>query len=195
MRERKKRATREALSWEALRLAAERGIENVLVEDIAAAAGVSPRTFNNYFASKYEAIVWRELDRMVRIGDILRERPPDEPFWQSIEHAVLAIYSGDGTATPPDASWTDAVRELVSSPLLTAEFLKADAAMTRALAEAIADRLGMDVDRDMYPRVVAGSVGAVCSVAQEQWMNADPPVALGPLVREALGYLIQGGEP
>ncbi|HEY5017289.1 MAG TPA: helix-turn-helix domain-containing protein, partial [Streptosporangiaceae bacterium] len=56
LRERKKLATRQALGAAAMRLAIERGLENVLVEDIAAAADVSPRTFNNYFASKYEAI-------------------------------------------------------------------------------------------------------------------------------------------
>nr|WP_225954082.1 TetR family transcriptional regulator [Kibdelosporangium phytohabitans] len=195
MRERKKRATQEALSWAALRLAVERGVDNVLVEDIAADAGVSPRTFNNYFASKYEAIVWRELDRMVRIGDILRERPLDEPFWQSVEHAVLAIYGDDDATTPPDVKWTQGVRDLVNSASLRAEYLKADAAMARALAEAIAERLGRDVDKDMYPRVIAGTVGVACSAAQEQWMSADPPVPLGPLIREALGYLKREGEP
>ena len=56
LRERKKAETRAALSWAAIRLTVERGFENVKVEDIAAAAGVSPRTFNNYFASKGEAI-------------------------------------------------------------------------------------------------------------------------------------------
>ena len=40
----------------ALRLAVERGLENVTVEDITAEAGVSLRTFGNYFSSKYEAI-------------------------------------------------------------------------------------------------------------------------------------------
>jgi hypothetical protein len=56
LRERKKIATRQALGLAAMRLAIERGLDNVLVEDIAEAAGVSTRTFNNYFASKYEAI-------------------------------------------------------------------------------------------------------------------------------------------
>ncbi len=76
LRERKKLATRHALSTAAMRLAIERGLDNVLVEDIAEAAGVSARTFNNYFASKYEAICALQQDRATRIGDALRCRPP-----------------------------------------------------------------------------------------------------------------------
>ena len=52
MRERKKLATRKALSAAALRLAREHGPQNVRVDDIAEAAGVSPRTYNNYFSSR-----------------------------------------------------------------------------------------------------------------------------------------------
>jgi len=196
LRERKKQATRAALSWAALKLAVQRGVENVLVEDVAAEAGVSPRTFNNYFSSKYEAIVWRELDRMVKIGDLLRERPPQEPFWDAITAAVLGVYGTDDENTP-DKSWTDGVRAMVTSPLLVGEMLKIHSKMERALAEAIAERIGVDVDKDMYPRIVAGAVGAACGVAQQQWINADPPVSLGPLMRTALGHLthLQGGEP
>src|SRR5450755_813395 len=87
LRERKKQQTREALSWAALRLAVERGLANVLVEDIAAEAGVSPRTYNNYFSSKAEAITWRHLDRARRTADLLRARPADEPLWESITNA------------------------------------------------------------------------------------------------------------
>ena len=54
-RERKKQATREALADAAWKLATEVGPERVRVDEIAAAAGVSPRTFNNYFASREEA--------------------------------------------------------------------------------------------------------------------------------------------
>src|ERR1700712_4520395 len=57
LRERKKRATREALQGAALRLALEHGPDNVRVEDIAQAAGVSSRTYNNYFSSREQAIV------------------------------------------------------------------------------------------------------------------------------------------
>lgn len=56
LRERKKLATKQALALAAMKLAVQRGLENVRVEDIADAANVSRRTFTNYFASKEEAI-------------------------------------------------------------------------------------------------------------------------------------------
>src|SRR5215469_14662241 len=88
LRERKKVATRHALGVAAMRLAIERGLDNVLVEDIAESAGVSARTFNNYFASKHEAICALGFDRAMRIGAALRERPFSEPIWTAITNAV-----------------------------------------------------------------------------------------------------------
>jgi AcrR family transcriptional regulator len=64
----------------ALRLAVERGLENVTVEDMTAEAGVSLRTFGNYFSSKYEAICAIGTDRARRIGATLLARPAGEPL-------------------------------------------------------------------------------------------------------------------
>ena len=76
MRERKKLATREALSAAALRLALEHGPQNVRVDDIAEAAGVSPRTYNNYFSSREQAIVvGLAAERGARVAAALRARP------------------------------------------------------------------------------------------------------------------------
>jgi AcrR family transcriptional regulator len=199
LRERKKQATREALSWAALQLAVERGVENVLVEDIAAAADVSPRTFNNYFSSKYEAIAWRQLNRAMRVGDLLRARPEAEPLWDGITEAFLAVYQADmpeGERQPPPG-WVEGVRRMTSNPQMLGEVLKGYAAVQDELASAIADRLGVDLAQDMYPQIVAAAVMAASQVAQTRWIAADPPVPFGPLLRTAIRQLteMQGERP
>jgi len=193
LRERKKQQTREALSWAALRLAIDRGLGNVLVEDIAAEAGVSPRTFNNYFSSKAEAITWRHINRARRTADLLRAEPPGEPLWESITRAVVA-QAGDERATP-DPEWTAGVRLMLSEPELQAEFLKAGVAAERECAAVVAMRTGTDADRDLYPWLVAAAISAAIRVANEQWLRADPPVPLRPLLRDALSQLAAGLPP
>ncbi|MFQ6392581.1 alpha/beta fold hydrolase [Nocardia sp. KC 131] len=186
LRERKKMATREALGFAALRLAVELGLEDVLVEDIATAAGVSTRTFNNYFASKYEAICAIAVDRARRIADGLRERPSTESLWPAIIHAVLTEFRD---AETPDPAWTKGVRLITGAPALQGEYLKAQNVIQEALAEAIAERTDRDLDADMFPRIMAGAISAALHVAITRWVDADPPVAALPVIREALQQL------
>lgn len=65
----------------------------------------------------------------------------------------------------------------------------------RRIAVVLAERTGTDVERDMYPRLVASAVGSAISVATEQWLRADPPVPLKPLMHEALRQLAAGLPP
>ena len=190
LRERKKIATRQALGVAATRLAADRGLENVLVEDIAEAVGVSARTFNNYFASKYEAICALAFDRAMRIGAALRDRPADEPLWDAIVAAVMSEY---GTADRAlDEDWMAGVRLVSSTPALRGEYLKVQAMTQYSLAEAIALRLGFRPGPNMFPRILAASVTAAVQAAMEHWLHADPPIALGPVVRRSLRQLADG---
>lgn len=187
LRERKKLATRQALGIAAMRLAVERGLDNVLVEEISAAAGVSSRTFNNYFASKYEAICALAMDRGRQIGTALRQRPADEPLGDAIMHAVLQQYAA--ADQPPDKDWIDGVRLVIQSPVLQGEYLKSQYLTQRLLAEVIAERTGADLQADFFPAVMAGAVTTATQVAMERWLLADPPTALAPLIRQALGAL------
>jgi AcrR family transcriptional regulator len=190
LRERKKIATRQALSVAALRLAVDRGLENVLVEDIAEAAGVSARTFNNYFASKYEAICALGFDRAMRIGAALRERPADEPLWDAIRHAVMSEYGSANTAL--DEEWMAGIRMVTSTPALRGEYLKVQATIQYSLADAIAVRMGSGPELGMFPRMLAAAVTAAVQAAMERWLHADPPTALGPVIRRGLQQLADG---
>jgi len=187
LRERKKAATRRSLGIAAMRLAIQRGLDNVLVEEIAAEAGVSARTFNNYFASKHEAICALAMERSQRIGAELRNRPAGEPLMEAITNAVIEPYAA-GTQVP-DKEWIDGVRLVIKSPALQGEYLKTHYAAQRMLAAAIADRTGSDLEADMFPAVLAGAVTAAIQVAHERWLHADPPVAVVPLIKQALGAL------
>ena len=190
LRERKKAATRHALGVAAMRLAMERGLDNVLVEDIAEAAGVSARTFNNYFASKYEAICALGFDRAMRIGMTLSQRPAGEPIWQAITNAVMSEY---GTADRAlDEEWMAGVRLVTSTPALRGEYLKVQAMTQYSLAEAIAVRLGANPAATMFPRILAAAVTAAIEAGMDRWLHSDPPVPLAPLVRRALRQLADG---
>ncbi len=191
LRQRKKLATRRALGVAAMRQAVERGLDNVTVEDIADAAGVSARTFNNYFASKYEAICALPMDRGRLVGWALSQRPADEPLLDAVTAAMLEPY---GTAEQaPDREWIAGVRLVIQSPLLQGEYLRTLHATQQALATAIADRLDLDLNADMFPAVLAGAVVSAAQVAMERWLHADPPTALVPLMKQALGQLRTAG--
>jgi AcrR family transcriptional regulator len=196
LRERKKQATRHALALAALRLTVERGFDGVLVEDIAGEVGVSPRTFNNYFASKAEAICALAVDRAQRVGEALRGRPAGEPLWDAITAALLAEFGGSSVPEHvPDRMWIDGLRLVLTTPAMQGEYLRGQAAMQQALSAAITERLGDRLPDDLLPDVIGGAVAAACDVATHRWLWADPPVPLTPLLRRALTHLTELGSP
>jgi AcrR family transcriptional regulator len=177
LRERKKRATREALRAAALRLALERGPEHVRVDDIAEAAGVSPRTYNNYFASREQAIVAAvTAERELRVAAAVAARPAEVGLAEVVIDAVVAQY------TDPGDDARDALLLVTTTPALRAAYVDAAAMLEGPLAEAIAERRpGLD---RLTAQVLAAGVGAAARVALRAWVQppAAPPPAAGLLV-------------
>jgi len=188
LRERKRRETRAALSLAALRLCVQRGWENVTVDDIAAAANVSPRTFRNYFSTKAEAVAAGHLERLLRIADELRARPAGEPMWTAIANAVAAQFQPPPTKSEATADvnrWVERIRFVLTEPAIQGEVLKASAAAQVALAEAIAERSGSRRADDLYPQVTAAVVTAIIGTVMNRWLRGGPSGPILPLLRKA----------
>src|SRR6187402_1002299 len=99
LRERKKRANREAIAAAARALFAERGYDAVTVAEVAVAADVSEKTVFNHFATKEDlAFAGREEGIARRVADIPR-RPagtPVLPASRALTTAVIDDYVARG---------------------------------------------------------------------------------------------------
>ncbi|SEH03190.1 DNA-binding transcriptional regulator, AcrR family [Nonomuraea solani] len=165
MREQKKQATREALRAAALRLALERGPDNVRVDDIAEAAGVSPRTYNNYFSSREQAIVAAVTgEREARVAAAVAGRADGAGLAGAVIEAIVEQY------TAPAEPARDALLLITTRPALRDAYVEAASAIEHPLTEAIADRAG----DPLTARVLAASVAAAVRVALGQWLRATP---------------------
>jgi AcrR family transcriptional regulator len=190
LRERKKLDTRKALSDAALALAFENGLENVTREDIAERAGVSLRTFSNYFTGKYDAIAYRQTERVRRSLAVFRDRPTDEPLWAAIVTAVLEPLESDGVGgTLPTLLELAEARKVLLAPEARMSISKG---AVGDWVEAVAARTGLDPHRDMYPRLVVGVIGAVVEAAADAYVNADPPVHVTTLLRQGFANVATG---
>lgn len=183
LRERKKLATRAALSWAALSIAVEHGLENVLVEDIAAMANVSPRTFNNYFSSKEEAICAISTDRIAGIVAAFRARPAEEPLWDALTAAMLTPYD---LPTDPPRDFVARSQLVLRHPSLQAETMRAQLTVQEALTAEVAARLGVDPEHDIYPGLVVSVASAALHTALRHWAASPAERPLLPTLRAAL---------
>lgn len=179
LRERKKQATRRALATAAVQLALEQGFDNLRVEDIAGAAGVSPRTFNNYFPSREAAICAARVDQMQRLAAAVRARPAEEALLDAIINTVR-----ENPREPDRAEF----RMIHCNPSLRAEFLRTAAETEAPLVEAIAERTGT-APGHLLPQVAAAAVFGALRAALQQWLRDEkaPPYHL--LLCDALNQL------
>jgi len=177
LRERKKQATRKALREAALRLALEHGPENVRVDDIADAAGVSPRTYNNYFSSRDQAIVAAvTAEREARVAAAVAVRPATARLSDAVVDAIVEQYTEPGSHDPR------ALLLITSRPALRDAFLGTAAGIERPLSAVIADRIGDG--GQLTAQVLAASVAAAVRIALGQWVRpaVASPVASGLVV-------------
>jgi AcrR family transcriptional regulator len=194
-RDLQKDQTRLDLALAAFELARQHGLAGVRVPQIAAATGVSPRTFNNYFPSKEAAIAWPATRRGVMLAASLAGRPPQEPLADALAEAAASMYEQDEIDGLP-AGWLRDFRALVAvEPALHGEYLKAANAVEAALADAIARRMGA-AKGQLEPQVLAAVVTGAERAAALYWARqATASATLEDTVRAAVGMAVRGMAP
>jgi AcrR family transcriptional regulator len=187
LRERKKFATKEALSRAALELTIQRGLDAATAESIAEVAGVSTRTFHNYFSCKEDAVLFM-LDKSVEeMIDGFMQRSPEETVLDSLETILIDFFeSADGL------EWMIAVTRLMADhPTLIARHVAMSDSKADAMLAEIGRRTGTDPETDLYPRLVYHASAAVARAVLELHINAGNDAAPPrPILIEAIreGY-------
>jgi AcrR family transcriptional regulator len=187
LRERKKLRTRQAIQQVAYRLIETMGYENTTIEQIAAAAEVSPSTVFRYFPTK-EDIVLRS-DYAVATVELLRARPADEPPLAALREALtgmMRLFHEDYSA---EYTWKMAlVREV---PAVRAQMHAAQDRAVEQLTVALAERTGRRPD-ELELRVVVGAFMGGLHQAVLDWGSHGQQGDLPERVERALTVLERG---
>ncbi len=169
MRERKKERTRRTIRLEAFRLFREQGYNETTVEQIAAAADVSPSTFFRYFPSKEQLVLADDLDPV--IIEALRRQPRDVRPMVAFREAVREVF----TNLPPAELAFEQERQalLFHVPELRSAIGLEMMRSIDLLSGLLADHVGRSPD-DFEVRVAAGAMtGAGLAVQAMAPMNLD----------------------
>lgn len=183
LRERKKVATRQALYEAAVRLAIAQGADKITVEAIADEAGVSRRTFSNYFANKEEALLHGYRERMGGLIAEVRARPAGEAPWAALTRAAAEFYRRSGDLDP---GWVAQTRLVRAQPALLAQQLNTLAALEREVSAEVAARQSEPDPAGIRARMAAAAFMAALRVALDVWLDAPAEATLGDLVGRAL---------
>jgi TetR/AcrR family transcriptional regulator, regulator of mycofactocin system len=148
-----------------LRMFTEDGFDDTTVERIAAAAGVSKRTFFRYFDSKAD-VLWHAFDGEVRaLRAALRAIPGDVPMMEAIRQAVVGVNRYRAEDVPELRTRMNLIG---SVPALQASAAQHYDAWERSVSEFAAGRLGQPAE-SLYPLAIGRATLAVCRSAYDRW--------------------------
>lgn len=189
LRERKKLATARALEFAALQLVDTRGLDAVTIDEIAAAADVSPRTFFNYYSSKEAALVGGMSSGARRFASALLDRPDDEPPLV----AARAVFVERAPELERHAdrfrlSMRVVRRHRELYPYMVGSFGEWE----RTIGAAIAQRTGTDHRADAYPMLAAAAVAGIMRSSMRVWALSDFTAPLDGIFTSAFDLVDSG---
>jgi len=186
LRERKKQKTRWAIQEHALRLFGQQGYDATTVEQIAAAAEISPSTFFRYFKTKEDVVLQDEYDPM--IITLVEQQPAELPPIEALRRALRAAFAAMGPEEKEKIH--SRARLQMSVPALRARTYEQITANLRMIAETMAKRIGRQPD-ELAVQVFAGACLGALLAALFAWAESSD-ADLASIVDQALAQL-QGG--
>jgi AcrR family transcriptional regulator len=190
LRERKKARTRATIRAEALRLFREQGYHATTVEQIAAAAEVSPSTFFRYFPTKEDVVLQDDMEPL--LAEAIEHQPPELGVVAAVRASLRTVISN------LDKEQWDRIRQQaelsMTTPEVRARAMDDFARTLGVMAEVVARRTGLSPD-DLRVRTAAGAIfGAILS-ATAPWDQYDDGFVNSDFfqrIDDALGVLEDG---
>jgi AcrR family transcriptional regulator len=188
LRELKKQKTRWAIQEHALRLIAQQGYDATTVEQIAAAAEISPSTFFRYFPTKEDVVIADDYDPMIM--DVLAVHVAGEGPVTAFRRAMREVFAQIGDDERRRVF--ERTRLIMSVPSLRARTFENFTTTTALVAQTLGRRLGTHPD-DLRIRVLAAVCIGALSASIYAWIDADGTRDLADIVDESLA-LLEGGQ-
>jgi mycofactocin system transcriptional regulator len=161
--------SRGELERTALQLFVTRGFEETTVEDIAAAAGISRRTFFRYYNSKND-VVWGDFEaELQRMRSWLADHPSDAPMMDALREAIIAFNHLDSTQV---AAHRQRMTLILQVPALQAHSTLRYAGWRAVVAEYAARRLRLP-ETALLPQTIAYTFLGAAIAAYEHWLRDD----------------------
>jgi AcrR family transcriptional regulator len=182
LRERQRAQIRAEIRRAAFRLFIERGYDAVTTEEIAAAAGVSPRTLFRHVSAKEDLLLAPVRQGGAAILGLLERRPPGESPDAALANAIITRVRSFDQADCDE--WREAW--LAAPGLLGKVSIHTPVDRERA-TQLIAERMGVDASDDLRPGLLVQLAFAAADFAFQQWVRQ--PAGTRPLdayVTEAL---------
>jgi len=186
LRERKKEQKRSRLKEAALELFAERGFDDVTVDEIAERAEVSKSTLFRYFENKEDLILADTRAHSDAFLTAFTARPVDEPVLASLRASVHSLVSN---VQADRARYQRRIRIVSGSAALSSRSMERQIEWEVGLAQAILPRFSGRDDAEARASVIAAATLAVIRIATRRWVAADDSSSLEDHLLPALDVL------
>lgn len=173
-----------AIEKAALELFEKQGFEATTVEDIAAAAGISRRTFFRYFPSKNDIVYADFGDLISELDAWFATLDDDRPMFEVIADATLRFnrVHSDGAA-----AHRERMKLILHTPALSANASLRHAAWRDVVARYAASRMGASPD-DLGPQLVGHLSLGAANAAYDEWLR-DESSDLGEIIHRVFAMV------